>query len=226
MRLVAKLVLKGDADDPDWGAVADFTYDGQNRLTKMETTYNDGEIVTTTLSPYSTTEKLTLHIEDNHSNVETDIVNLLCTFNADGTITTMASDIVSNPRIVYYTATYDANGYLTKENYDDGNGDCVMTWASGNLTKKVFNGETINYEYGSVANNPQCNLDLNWLYDYVTDDPENLIRLFRMAGRSSDKMVTKITQPWGDRALSYQTDTKGFVTKIITESYTVDVTYK
>jgi hypothetical protein len=125
-----------------------------------------------------------------------------------------------------WTGIHDSEGYLTNSKWNNENniGLYDATWTDGNMMR-LYSGEgevVTDYEYNNLANNPLCNLDLNHLYHLFTDnwiDPFTAI--LELSGKRSANMVSKATEvysyPYSSKFITtytYQTDAKGFVTKI------------
>ncbi|MDR0954887.1 MAG: hypothetical protein LBM20_05860 [Rikenellaceae bacterium] len=124
----------------------------------------------------------------------------------------------------YYYYTYNDSGYLTNSSTTDYYNN-TYTWIGGNLTRISktdldYPDEELVYdfEYAEVANNPLCNLDLNKI---ALLEEDSVLELAGLCGKRSANRVAKLIRtcnedPDGDYELSfaYETDPKGFVTKI------------
>jgi hypothetical protein len=121
------------------------------------------------------------------------------------------------------------NGYIAKVTRWEGQETITLnyTWTGGNITRvnytssyDDYGGSTMSLEYGNVANNPLCNLDINALCeDLYPNVPTAMLKLL---GKPCEKMVSKITYTGDDFVdvynYAYEVDAQGFVTKI-TETY-------
>jgi hypothetical protein len=119
-----------------------------------------------------------------------------------------------------FTMTYD-DGYIASLTIDggaDGITTAEYTWSEGNLTGVAAQNDGVHssatMEYGTVPNNPECNIDLNTLaYQNVIfhDSPAAMIGLL---GRRSDNMLSRLVLYDFACNFAYETDPLGFVTKI------------
>jgi hypothetical protein len=218
-----------------------FTYDSQERPTKLVTVDSDEETSTVSLAWGDNAVTMTIHEVDPHYESEDVYV---CSMK-DGRVekwtwTESDGEPVEGESVT--TATYNADGYMTRteheytySDYDHGYTQ-TLVWADNNLqsyhgayTDDYDSDETdLDFQYGSVANNPLCNIDLNGIVLYL-DREVDLSMFFRMTGKSSDKMISRSSSDEQFVNHSYTTDSEGFVTKITVSgatSGTIDVTYQ
>lgn len=224
-RMVSKIVMSGGNE----GAI-DFTYDNKNRLVKVKSTTmlepDNGDE-----SPYPLNVEVTFDYSQIGSSVFKTTYSASSKYGSDSEVSTFTlSDkgyIISGQTryedgyFETWTGTYNSAGYITKTVWGgDSDFFTEATWAGGNLTW-LYSGAgeaQTRYEYGTLANNPKCNLDLNSLgFDHDFFVAPDLVGL---TGKRSAKMVRKetLTYPTNDPGYTilytYTTDAQGFVTKI------------
>ncbi len=210
-RLVSRITSDGYATD--------FTYDAKNRVVKTEQTYtyDDGTVSKDVSEIAYTSNGLVIdeYYFMNGQEYERETITLVVGSNGYAISGTEEDEDSS----AIWEAEYDAGGYLARHQYDD-EGDWIdYTWSGGNITEIGYTWSQFSsvFEYGDVANNPLCNLDLfGWIISMDVNDSH--ASLLRLLGKSTAKMPTRGTD-WpnqGEHASwSYETDSRGFITKII-----------
>lgn len=199
--------------------VLKFSYDSQNRLTKI---FEDAENCTT--FDFSG-NKVTITDAYGEGYVEV----FTATLNAQGYISVLTDEDGNTT-----SYTYDGNGYLSKTVWGDGSdGELLCTWDNGNLIRENIIGNDpyiANYEYTSIVN--KTNLDvyaLIWGYFHV-DDPE-LLGVNGFLGKMNTNLIKKATDYDGTRSFSYTFDADGYPTTITENddsngTSTFTITYK
>lgn len=182
--------------------VLEFSYDSQNRLTKI---YEDAENYTT--FDYSGN---TVTITDAYGEGHIDVYT--ATLNSQGYITVLKDEDGNTT-----SYTYDGNGYLSKTVWGDGSeGELLCTWSNGDLVMEKSTGGDpyiANYEYTSIVNKTNLNVyALTWGYFHV-DDPE-LLGVNGLLGKMNTNLIKKATDYDGTRSFSYTFDSDGYPTTI------------
>ena len=235
LKLVDKISWVGYEDGEEQeGATISFTYDASNRITKISQEYVDGEEREYTYS-YSGNQVTCVENYSYEGNID-EIVTTVLTLDANGYAVsgteTIESIIHGEPdedlQTNSWTVTYDNEGHVTKVLYEDDD-SIDFTWSDGNLTKLTDSDEGrtepwfTTVAYGSQANNPACNIDMNWICSQGELAAFALLPqsapLLGFYGKSSDKLMTESTETWGiseDYKLAYtwELDSEGFVTKV------------
>lgn len=212
----------------------DFVYDNQNRLVELKERGQGQNMLTFTYTPGN----VKLYMRDSDLDMtEVWVEEYNCVLNSDGSV---ASGVLDesysssdrNETYRYNLAFNYNNGYISGRTStgDDGSGAAEYTWTGGNLTKVEFtftgedylSNDIITIEYGNVANNPLCNINVNGFVEDLYPQPFAAVN--KLFGKSSEKLVSKViyTDADGDYYdeyyYAYEFDAQGFVTKI-TETY-------
>ena len=175
---ITDIFLAYNPQDPFFDGTFDFTdyvaeYDDQNRVTKLESKYGSGPVISMT---YDENNNITVNSESNERcrTFTLDSEGKLTSFAQDGSNSSYNYEYDSAGKLVKaveqqgnyvhtYTFEYDDKGNMIKdgtggkyENTYDSNGklmsvkcgaDEIHYDANGNIIKKVEHGRTLNYEY-------------------------------------------------------------------------------
>lgn len=253
-KLVSRIVAEYfTGTDKTGGYTHDFAYDAYNRVVKITSPDNTAavyQVVTFTYLPatFITRDEERYDTSSNGTPVYQTSVHVNTGLaNSAGRIVSEA--VVRNNTATgdNYTLTYDTAGNLAKmvNTWKDTDGvaqsyTANFTWAGGNMTNIATVGNSTgntSVTYGTLDNNPLCNLDLNTLT--LQDDwyPNRWAALLGLYGNRSAKMIGTVTYtdnfvpnatPVVDN-LEYVTS-NGFVTKITAtagqERTVYTITYK
>lgn len=221
-RLVSKVVIEDLESGTTW--VGNLVYDGQNRLIQSTSTSDDNDSDNTTYVYSQNSVDITSESEGDWG-TETFVSSL--TLGSNGYVSSGVQEYES----IYpggqsndtnnWSADYDANGYMVNSSWNDSE-EYTLTWSGGNLTKRIDeDGSETAYQYGNVANNPLCNLDLNYFTGGMQDHIPFGASEIRLCGKSSTKMISQVDYIYPDipaenesYTYAYQTDAQDFVTKI------------
>ena len=184
-KLVKAIAVTGEYDFKN---TFTFTYDDQNRITKIagkDTYYgdvapnpgqpdenqgnNEEKIVDLEITFEYTDHAVSYQIRsyDNGKEIESEKVRGDIKLNDKGYATSGSwQEYDEHPQDLYtYTLEYDANNCLVRSDGDEG-GESIIKWANGNIegVKWIFEDNSDKLDdtatYGQVKN--QSNLDLNW----------------------------------------------------------------
>jgi hypothetical protein len=122
-----------------------------------------------------------------------------------------------------WNGIHNSKGCLTNSTWNEEGSISLydITWTDGNMTR-ISSGEgevVTDYEYSDIVNNPLCNLDLNYLV--TCDWIDSFTAIIGLLGKRSANMIGKETETYSypysstfTTTYAYETDSKGFVTKI------------
>lgn len=224
--LVEKIVLTDSQEDADSTVEIRFTYDEQNRLTKLEE--YDATVLASTIAYAYQSGSVTETWNETPSDTET----IVYTLDAGGRIVSWKEtgvDEDGDPETGEGRLEYDGNRLIAAFTTDDRIESVDnISWDAGNIMKithtsaKVESGT--DFTYGNELNNPAVNLDLNYLVtdsellkDLATDS--FMIKAMGYIGVRSTRMIasekdfgTFIT---GETVTyRYTTDSRGLITRI------------
>jgi hypothetical protein len=202
--------------------VYDFTYDSDNRLIGINMS-NEYTFSTVSISyEQETFDKVTFEQQTEAiSNYNTIFFPYVTTFisGENGYLTSGNLAYVGGGNEESWIGTYNNAGYLIKSelNSDDDIESYDVTWSGGNMMQVSHEVGVADYEYSDVANNPLCNLDLNYLITGGLVVP--FLGIAGLLGKRSANMIEtmSITFDFGlsdKTSYTYETDSDGFVTKI------------
>ncbi len=211
-------------------------YDSENRLTEMTWTSADGQEYERYYCRWAagevTVESSIKTYEDYNNDYYTDETTSTYSIGSNG-YASSGTSVWSGNIDVTHALSYN-NGYLSKWVYGNQNNsyEDSYTWTNGNLTRLdsewtedwgagEYSGESdVSYLYGSVANNPLCNIDFNVLAGYPYEG-DAILALVGMCGKRCANMVSSYTFEDSEDSrydeiydVKYETDSEGFITKI------------
>lgn len=181
-----KLITRVVADEDGDLTQCDFTYDNQNRPTKIAIRYSDDPTENTTINIAYQGQKATYTV----TGEEVDEMGGSMTFNTDSSLATILLEDKSGV-MEQYKYSYNTAGQMTTIDYRyEGDDDYTNTyaWANGNVTGITADAESgsVAFEYGTAKNN----YNFDPVLFFLTDFPQPMWNLY---GNHCANFPTKMT---------------------------------
>ncbi len=226
----------GKAESERSDITALLTYDAQGRLTEVLVTEPDGDYEmrgTTSLRWLDGAVEITLRFEERYGS---EVASYMLNLDSYGYVASWTGE--EDGEREEGTLHYD-NGYLSRADHGgEWPWTSRTTWTGGDLTE-VVDSEGTDYrttaEYGSIANNPNINLDLNYIisqtewYSCLGFDSNLWAQPIGLTGKRSAHYMTRETDHYVTSSLDartfvheYETNAQGLVTKVTSTGYDID----
>lgn len=199
----------------------DFTYDNQNRLTKIKEVYKGGEVIETREFQFEYGEG-TVHVSsvysENAESFKDEPVSYTAYLNEAGYVARIEWE---NEYATTSTYTYDDQNRLIRVEEDGAQADFI--WENGNIveTHILYPGdeEPFSYHYTYYEEFPNKeNFDL-YYEDFSWDEELRIAGLTGIGNSHLVKQCRGVRDAKGDFDTTYEFDDEGYVTSC-TESYT------